>query len=358
MGDSPGESGGDVVILTMIVPRSKHPAPYTGGVETPGLPTVSVAMGTHNGAAYLAEQLESILSQTVLPVEIVVSDDASTDDTVALARRVVRDGVPLVVLSNPVSLGVTANFEQAVRACTGDLIALCDQDDRWASNRLELIVAEFARRPDLLLLHSDARLVDAEGRPLGTTLFEALEVTAQEKRLLHGGRAFGALLRRNLATGATTVFRRSLLEAALPFPGEWVHDEWLAIMAALGGDVDFLEAPLIDYRQHSANQIGAKRLTFAGKVRRVMEPRRARNERLAANFVILEEKLESMAASVDPVKLALVRGKAAHERFRRALPEARILRVGPVLKEVFSGDYRRYSRGRGDILRDLVQPVD
>ncbi|WP_309616947.1 glycosyltransferase family 2 protein [Salinibacterium sp.] len=320
-------------------------------------PTISVALGTHNGAAYLGQQLTSILNQTMLPAEIVLSDDASIDDTIALAERVVGGAVPLIVIRNRVALGVTGNFEQAALACSGELIALCDQDDIWVPERLALMAAEFASRPDLTLMHSDARLVDSASASLGHTLFEALEVTNDEKNLVHSGRGIEALLRRNLATGATMMFRRSPLEAAIPFPRAWVHDEWLAIIAALTGEIDMLETELIDYRQHGANQIGVTRLSFAGKVRRVMEPRRARNERLATNFGILESRVQAMV-DIDPALLELVQQKAQHEYFRRALPEARILRVVPVLRQVVTGKYRRFSRARGDILRDLVQPVD
>ena len=326
-------------------------------MEQDGLPGISVAMGTHNGAAYLAEQLESILRQTRRPDEIVLSDDASTDGTVELARDVVDSRIPLTVLRNTSAVGVTANFEQATMACTRELIALSDQDDVWAPERLATMAAEFSHRPNLLLLHGDARLVDASGLPIGQSLFEALELTPRERELVHTARAFETLLRRNLATGATTVFRRTLLASAAPFPRGWVHDEWLAIIAAAIGEVDLIDAALVDYRQHGENQIGATRLSFAGKVRRVMEPRLARNRRLATNFEILEAKLEALGAAVAPAKLALSRGKVVHEQVRLALPTSPVLRVGPVLREVSAGGYRRFSRGRGDILRDLIQPA-
>ena len=326
-------------------------------MQTQSTPTVSVALGTHNGAQWIAEQVESILAQSLLPIEIVLSDDASTDDTVAIAERVVAGRLPLRLLRNEPALGVTGNFEQAALACTGELIALCDQDDARHPNRLETMVAAFAARPGLLLLHGDARLVDSAGQSLGHTLFEALELSAEERELVHSGQAFDALLRRNLATGATTVFRRSLLDTATPFPRQWVHDEWLAIIAAATGEVDLLEAALVDYRQHGGNQIGATRLSLVGKVRRVSEPRAARNERLATNFGLLVEKLEALEG-IDPAKLEGARGKLAHERIRRDLPVIPILRIVPVLREVASGRYRRFSRGPADILRDLVQPAD
>lgn len=315
-------------------------------------------MCTYNGAAHIAEQLESILDQTLPPTEIVLSDDASSDDTVDIALAVVGLRVPMTVLRNDVQLGITANFEQAISACHGEFIVLSDQDDIWAPHRLASALAVLSRRPTLLLLHSDARLVDAGGAPIGDTLFDALELTQRERELEHGGRAFEALLRRNLATGATTIFRRELYARAAPFPAGWVHDEWLAIIAAATGDVDVLEQQLIDYRQHGANQIGAARLSLWAKVRRVMEPRSERNERLATNFTTLESRLKALGPVIPPATLRRARGKAAHERMRLGLPAARLRRLIPVLRAVARGHYRKFSRGKGDVVRDLVQPAN
>ena len=154
-------------------------------------PRVSVALGTHNGARFLGEQLTSILAQTHPIVEIVLSDDASTDGTVELVERAVAErratdpATPaLVVLRNPIAVGVTANFEQALRAASGDLIALCDQDDVWHPDRVSRAVAEFSARPELDLVAAEARLVDDAGAPLGSTLFETLGVnTGVRERL-------------------------------------------------------------------------------------------------------------------------------------------------------------------------------
>lgn len=318
---------------------------------------VSVALATRNGAPFIEEQLASILAQSRMPDELVLSDDDSSDDTVAIARRVVGSRLPLTVIVNAPPLGVTGNFERAVTATTGDLVALCDQDDLWPAHRLAALVGEFEVRPDLLLLHSNARLVDAAGAPLGSTLFDALEVSDGERALIHAGSAFEALLRRNLVTGATTVFRRELLESALPFPRGWVHDEWLAIIASAVGRVDLVEEPLLDYRQHGANQIGAQRLGFIGKLRRVLaEPREHRNARLEANFAVLAERLSSLGA-VSANRRSAALQKAEHERVRNAYPAGRWRRVGPVLRERATGRYELSAQGNLDIVRDLLQPV-
>jgi glycosyltransferase involved in cell wall biosynthesis len=327
--------------------------------------TVSVALCTHNGAGYLAKQLLSILGQTAPPDEIVLSDDASRDDTVDIAERVVSEWrvahpgtTPrFQVVRNTAALGVTANFEGALAACVGDVIALSDQDDVWLPKRLEIMVGEFARRPDLDLLHSDARLVDGEGDDLGTTLLGTLGVTAAVRAAEHSGHAFDLLLRRNVVTGATALVRRDLVLRARPFPEAWVHDEWLAMVAAATGVVDVLDEALVDYRQHDANQIGVTALDAAGHIGRLRAPRTLRNKRLLARAEALAERAPAFVPAPDSDRLGLIEAKLVHERMRSALPAPRVARVWPVLREWATGRYSRFGRGLQDVLRDLVQPV-
>ena len=323
------------------------------------MPTISVAMCTHNGARWVGEQVRSILAQEGARVdELVVSDDASGDDTLAIVEReAAGSGAALCILRNPVALGVTANFEQALTATTGELVALSDQDDVWAPDRLARAVEVMRARPEVDLVFGDARIVDGEGAPTGATLFGTLGLAAGERDAVGRGRALDALLRRSLVTGATALVRRSLVERAAPFPADWVHDEWLAIVAALTADVAIAPGELIDYRIHGGNQIGVARLTPAVAWRRLTEPREARNRRMAGAWAALAERLPALGEAVSAPDAELVRGKAAHERFRSALPASRPRRLGPVLGRARAGDYARFSRGAQDILRDLVQPA-
>jgi glycosyltransferase involved in cell wall biosynthesis len=319
---------------------------------------MSVALCTHNGEGHIGDQLRSITAQTLTPFEIIISDDASTDATLDIAGRLLRDSpIASEILRNESPLRVTKNFEQAVLATSGDIVVLCDQDDIWHPERLETALAQFDARPDLTLLFSDARMVDADGSPFGYSLFDALEVSAKDRTAIHAGTGFPTLLRRNVATGATMAFRRSLLDVATPFPVEWVHDEWLAIVAAAVGQVDLVEEPLVDYRQHDANQIGAAEPSLGHKIRRVLESRGDRNRELAVRADILANRLSSLGEAVKPADLTAARGKLRIERMRAELPANRIARVLPVLKEALRGDYTRFtSQGRREILRDLLQP--
>lgn len=327
--------------------------------------TVSVALCTHNGAQYLGEQIRSICTQTRAPQEIVLSDDASSDDCVAVARaahsgcmaNAPAHPIELRVLRNDPALRVTKNFERAALACRGDLIALCDQDDTWVPDRLARMVSQFERRPELLLLHSDARLVDAQGKDLGETLFGALEVQPVELARIHLGRAFDVFLRRNLVTGAATLLRRSLLDSAAPFPVEWLHDEWLGIVAAAIGQVEVMEEALIDYRQHGGNQIGARRDTFREKLHKALASRGDTHVRRAIKAELLMERLRALGPAVAPENLAKLGGKIEHQRFRAHLPPRRMARLLPVAREAMTGRYAKYGRGVRGVVRDLFEGV-
>jgi glycosyltransferase involved in cell wall biosynthesis len=321
---------------------------------------ISVALCTYNGARFLPEQVRSICSQDRPPREIVLSDDGSTDSSVEVVRRTMAQcgaasSIDLVVRENARPLGVTRNFEQAVSTCGQDLVALCDQDDVWHPGRLARMAAPFEARPDLMLLHTDARLVDAQLAPLGHSLFDALEVRPAELAAIAGGRAFDVLLRRNLVTGATAVFRRGLLKTALPFSKEWVHDEWLAVLAAATGRMDVLAEPLIDYRQHGNNQIGASRSTLADKIRKAMATRGTKHVDRLRRAEALLERLLSLQGQVPDAYVRAQREKVAHQRFRAGLPGSRIARVLPVLGEALLGRYDRFGRGTQAVAQDLLE---
>jgi hypothetical protein len=261
------------------------------------------------------------------------------------------------MIENVTALGVARNFEQALLACTGELIALCDQDDIWHPDRLQHMVAAFADRPELELVHSDAALVAEDGSALGISLFDALEVTEGEKREIHAGLGFDALLRRNLVTGATTMVRGELVARAAPFPESWIHDEWMAVIAAATSGLDLIDRQLTDYRQHGGNQIGARKLNLRDKIRKLREPRLERNTHLVARAIALVGTLEALGTAVQPDALEKARLKLAHERLRFALPARRVKRIVPILREGSRGNYARFSRGRADMLRDLIQPA-
>ena len=324
-------------------------------------PDISVAMCTYNGAQYIVEQLESMAAQTLLPAEIVVSDDGSTDGTVALLKQtwerlVERNSevrkVKLTVLTNKTSLGVTKNFEQAIAATTKSFIFLADQDDVWFPQRLEVESAQLEAGAGFVF--GDALLINESGQPLVKKLFEILTISSREFMGMLSS-PLKVLIKRNIVTGATAAFRRNIFENAGPFPTSWVHDEWLAMVAALSGEGFVITKPLIGYRQHSANQIGVEQKSFGTNLFKLRTAGSERNARLMARITSLSERASEVGASAS--SLSLIASSLKLQQARSAYPRNRAIRWMPVLGQVLTGRYFRVSNGPRDVLRDLVQPL-
>src|SRR4051812_33021860 len=124
-----------------------------------GAPRISVAMTTCNGEAFVAEQLQSVLDQSRPADEIVIFDDASDDATIEVLRATAATAPgPVTISRNPARLGVVSNFEVAVKGCSGDIIVLADQDDRWHGDKLE-VIGRVLSEPGPDAAFSDARIV-------------------------------------------------------------------------------------------------------------------------------------------------------------------------------------------------------
>lgn len=319
---------------------------------------ISIALCTYNGSAYLPTQLDSLLAQQRLPDQIVLCDDGSTDATPALltafAARAQEAGIAVSLHWNAVNLGYVRNFEQALRLCDGELLFLCDQDDRWEPQKLARYEAQFEQDPDLLALHSDARLVDSAGVPLQCNLLDAFEVTTAERKAVNAGAGFDVLLRRNIVTGATLAFRASLLKTALPMEPGWIHDEWLAMTAAaIGGKLQLLEWSSMDYRQHGKNQIGAVRRSFREKMRGVGMPRRRFIEQCAQRMQSLY--LRGVADGwLDAEKRSELAARIAHGRARAAIGPGVGRHWPVVMTELRNRNYWRYSHGLRSAVADLL----
>lgn len=324
--------------------------------------STSVVLCTYNGARFLGAQWKSLLAQSRLPDEIVVRDDASIDPTpellTSLAVEAEARGVAVRYIRGERNLGYVANFEAALRCASSEILFLCDQDDVWHFDKLATLTARFEHYTGLMLLCSDARRIDAAGAALSRTLFEVLRVTRGELRQIHAGDGFGVLLRRSLATGATIALRRELLADALPFPEGWVHDEWLAIIAAALGGFDCIEQPLIDYRQHAENQLGMQDRGVAAKWRDLVKPGPAMIDRLIARDEALQERLQLLGTRISRSNNDGTEEKLRHLRARAALHGERWKRAAAVLREVASGRYRRYASGWREALRDLLRHAE
>ncbi len=202
---------------------------------------MSVALATYNGAAYVEAQLRSLADQTRPPDELVVTDDGSSDGTVALVEAFAETAPFAVRISvNQRRLGYTHNFGEALRRCRGDVVFLCDQDDVWYPKKIERILEFLGENPAVHLVIHDRRVTNHDLTHSGVTE-------------LGNFRRIG-LPDDGFVSGCCTAVRRPFLGAVLPIPDvAHGHDSWMHLLARLLGVRYVLPETLIDYRRHGAN---------------------------------------------------------------------------------------------------------
>jgi hypothetical protein len=307
--------------------------------------TISIALCTYNGEAYLAQQLDSIARQTRPPDELVICDDCSTDGTSAMLESFAAAApFPVRLRRNPRNTGSTPNFEQAIGLCSGEIIALADQDDVWLPHKLALIEAAFARHSQAGLVFSDADVVDDRLHSLGYTLWQSRRFSARLQARMRAGDAVGVLLRQNYVTGATMAFRACWRSVVLPISPLWVHDAWIALMLALYAPAALIGTPLIRYRQHTHNQIGgAQRTARQWAVHPRQPDALARTAQRYRAFLTRVQSLDDLPQRA--LVEARLRAKIAHAEARACLPARRVARLPGVVSELVAGRYHRYSLG-------------
>ena len=318
---------------------------------------LSIALATYNGARYLGEQLESFVRQRRPPDELVVCDDASTDDTPAILRDFEKHApFPVRIEVNPERLGGVGNFTRAISLCSGDAILLSDQDDVWLPEKVAALESSLAGAPGATLAFGDTSLVDGALRPLGHTGFDSLGLRGGALAKIEAGHVLEALLRFNVVTGAAMAFRAELRDLALPVGRGWVHDEWIAAIASAVGSVVVIDRPLILYRQHDHQQIGLPKRGFLEKVDRAWRMGEPYMLRALERAEALRDRLrESDRPLLHSSYRALLDGKCLHAR-RRLEMRRGASRPGEVARALVRGDYARFDRGWAAALQDLFMP--
>ena len=324
---------------------------------------ISVALCTFNGERFLPEQLNSLLGQTLAPVELIVCDDGSTDATESIVLDfAARAPFPVHWHRNPHNLGSTQNFARCISLCTGDLISLADQDDFWLPQKLARAAEIFARNPAVLCTFSNATLMDIDSQPVPSDAWTRFLFTPPLQAKMAAGEAAGVLLQVPIVTGATMTFRASLRDQFLPIASPWVHDAWIAWIAALCGEVVALPEPLMRYRLHGAQQIGLAPTSGLERLKRLgprlfiaqEKDRTLRHyTRMAADYAALATFAEERELG-SPSQRAALHDKAQFaQRALAVLELPRILRTLPLLPLVRG--YARFApRGRKAMLRHAV----
>lgn len=308
---------------------------------------ISIALCTYNGGAWLRPQLESLAAQTHRPDELVICDDGSKDDTIAIAQEFAKAAPFAVrVLQNETNLGLVGNFSRAMNECSGDWIFFCDQDDTWQPNKIERFIAAVESKPDCGMVFCDARVVDQQLNPLGHTHWQTVHFSPDKQKLVNAGGAFDLLVQHSFVACATMAVSAKLKSALLPVPPHWAFDGWIAVAAAALAPVVAIPEALNDYRQHPKQAIGGRRKSYW---QRYLEAKRAVDQRYYAVSAEMAESLRdrllSLGIAASDSRIVHLDAKSKFCRSRAAMRRSILARYPLLLRELVSGRYHRFGQG-------------
>lgn len=223
-------------------------------------PLVSVVIATYNGERFLQEQLESIISQTYTPIEIIAIDDCSTDNTFSILNRYAAQHPHFTLIRNEQNLGYQKNFEKGFALAKGDYIAPSDQDDIWLPNKIETLVNNIGHHA---IAYCNSAFINSESESMDKTMNDIKILANFDNPIMY---VTGAS-----APGHAMLITRQLALDAMPYPTLVSHDYWLAFVATFNSSLKFIDEVLVLYRRHDTNVFGA--INSKNKVRESAQQR-------------------------------------------------------------------------------------
>jgi glycosyltransferase involved in cell wall biosynthesis len=308
---------------------------------------ISIALCTRNGEKFLRTQLASLVDQTLPADEIIVCDEGSTDQTLAILEQF-KHKLPLQIHVNPERLGTFRNFEKAFSLCTGDIIFPADQDDFWEPQKLERIATYFNNHEKTHVVFSDAFLVDEFGQKSDKRLWQTFRFREEQQKQWKAGKALEILLDGNRVTGCTMGIRKNFIDQLIPFPShlpsDILHDAYIAFVASLDNSIDFLPAAYIHYRLHSQQQVGVKgnQAKAPNLFDRIKRPHIEKTRPYLEKLALLEELRSSIQYVKPNDKFEPLETKIQYYARRGHLPATRWKRLKNTLENLLSGNYHRF----------------
>ena len=273
---------------------------------------ISIYISTYNGSCFLMEQLKSLSEQTNRSWSLVARDDGSSDDSLNILRSF-RDcfSDKVKILDNNYDcIGPSASFSELISHAKTPYIMLCDQDDVWCSDKISRSLSIMRSAEERygaetpLLVHTDLTVVDRNLKLIAPSFWKYQNINPKL------GMSLNRMMPQNVVTGCTVMMNLSLVQLALPIPKDAImHDWWLALVAALFGQVVYLDEPTILYRQHSNNSVGARRWGFKQIVRLAKSSESVR-ESILCNIHQAQALLDRYRDRMPPEKRTIVEAYA------------------------------------------------
>lgn len=214
-------------------------------------PLVSILLAVYKpNENWLIEQLISLNKQNYENLNLYVYDDCPEYPTNTEIFDKYITNFDYKIIRGEVNKGSNKAFEELTKIADGEFFAYCDQDDIWEANKISLMMDEFME--DVTLVCCDLSIIDEN------SIKTHYSIRDIRKRIVYksGDSLAKDLLISNFVTGCAMIVKKKIAIKAVPFLNEIVHDQWIAIIAALNGKIEFIDKPLIKYRQHDNNQTG------------------------------------------------------------------------------------------------------
>jgi glycosyltransferase involved in cell wall biosynthesis len=205
-------------------------------------PLVSVVLCTYNGGKYIAEQLLSIVKQTYNNIELIIVDDASTDQTGEIISNFQQTDSRIKLFINDTNIGYNKNFEKAIGLASADYIAISDQDDIWEENKIEIMMSNWpAMALFVFSLSGNFWGEDFANRKTAPTIYYA-DIADIHKLVFNSP-----------VHGHACMFKKELISHCLPFPTDIFYDWWISMHAASIGTIGCIPHTLTWHRVHDSN---------------------------------------------------------------------------------------------------------
>ena len=232
---------------------------------------ISVLLSTFNGEKYLNQQLDSIISQTFEIFNIIARDDCSQDKTLEILNS-----YNITIIDSTENLGAKGSFgallEYAVQNNLGEYFMFCDQDDIWERDKIEKTFAKMRDAeksfPDIpILVNTDLKVVDEQLKVLDNSMYHYQRINPKLNSL-------NRLIMQNTITGCTMMINKTLAQISLQIPDKAaMHDWWIALVASKFGKIECIQDSTILYRQHTGNNVGAKRFSYVNLIKNILKKR-------------------------------------------------------------------------------------
>jgi glycosyltransferase involved in cell wall biosynthesis len=260
---------------------------------------IDILLSTYNGEKYIEEQLNSILNQTNTQWKVIIRDDGSSDNTLKIIDDYARyyPDKFFLLKDNKGNLGSTLSFSELIQNCSGEYIMLCDQDDVWLNNKVEITAKEmsnlemnFGNIP--LMVFTDLKLVDKDLVLLSDSMIKSQKLDIS---VIDNPVKIAAL---NVVAGCTIMINRTAVRCVLPLTSKnIIHDQWMAVNISKYGKISYLPYPTILYRQHSNNVVGSNKISFQYFYNKLKSPLKQMN--------IYSDLLSQLSFKISPLEFIM-----------------------------------------------------